>query len=85
MFLTFFLSPIGRYIGIAIVATLIISGMYWKVHHDGYVKALADVEKQNRLAKEASEAAGIDVDACYALGAPWVWDLSKSRCIKPQR
>ena len=81
-FISFIIGPIGRYIAIAFAASVLIGGLYLKVRHEGYKAAIEAVERQDQRAKQASEEAGIDVDACYERGAEWVWSIERGKCFR---
>lgn len=44
--LGFFLSPIGRYVGAALIAALVIGGAYTKGRFDGRASYKAKIERQ---------------------------------------
>jgi hypothetical protein len=66
-FLTFFLSPLGRYVAIALAALAIVGGAYTKGRLDGRASYKAKIERQIKDAVEkgtdARDRALRDLDA----------------------
>lgn len=48
--IAFFLSPLGRYVGIGLVAAALLGGIYAKGRSDGSAAAYAKVERQQKRA-----------------------------------
>ena len=76
--LIWFLGPIGRYVGGAILLSVVLGGLYLKVKHDGEIDALRKIQEQNARAREEAADAIRDVDACYA--ADGMWDIRTGKC-----
>lgn len=48
--IAFFLGPIGRYVGLALIASAVVGGIYAKGRSDGSAAAYATVERQQKRA-----------------------------------
>jgi hypothetical protein len=69
---SFLTSPLGRWVGGALLVAVLAGGIYWKGDSNGYARAMAKVERQQqraiKLASKAREqlekACERDSDAC---------------------
>lgn len=82
MILTWLLTPIGRYVGLAIIVALAVSALYVTGRFHGGTAAVQRIEKQNEAVKKAAGKETDKVKACFARGESWEWDTSTGTCIK---
>ena len=69
-------GPVSRYVILAIACLGLILGVWWKVDHDARQSAIAAVERANRKAQDAADAAQRDVLTCPA----GRWNREAGRC-----
>ena len=77
----FILSPMGRYIGGALLILAIIGSVYLKGRNAGEHNAIESINATNALAKKDALEAADNVHDCYARGG--VWKLKSRECIRP--
>jgi hypothetical protein len=62
----FAIGPVGRYFVLGGMLLAMVLGVWWKIDHDARQSALAAVERANRKAQDAADAAQRDVLTCPA-------------------
>lgn len=72
----FAIGPVGRYVVLAGLLTAIVGGVYIKVTTDAADAERARIERANAKARNAADAAQLDVMACPA----GKWNRERSRC-----
>ena len=54
--IAFFLGPIGRYVGLALLVAAVVGGVLWKARTDGAADAIAKIERKQQEKIDAAKA-----------------------------
>jgi len=75
--IAFFIGPVGRYVGLALLVAAVVGGVLWKARTDGAADATSRIERANNAARDAADRGQQPVTECKG-----TWNRGTGKCEK---